>query len=127
VSTAEKIDHYARHLGIDVQNFGGGEATARLTIGPDHLNPHGTAHGALLFSVVGAALAAAANNDTHSGVVSSIHIDYLAPAREGDELVAVAAVGERLAREDIFVVRLTKAGEDAAIARATGRATRRAR
>ncbi|KRD06641.1 thioesterase [Mycobacterium sp. Root265] len=127
MSTEEKTDHYARHLGIAVQNFGGGEATATLIVGPDHLNPHGTAHGALLFSVVGAALAAAANNDTHSGVVSSIHIDYLAPAREGDELVAVAAVGERLAREDIFVVRLTRAGEDAAIARATGRATRRAR
>lgn len=127
MSTDEKIDHYARHLGIDVRNFGNGEATATLTIGPDHLNPHGTAHGALMFSVVGAALAAAANNDTHSGVVSSIHIDYLAPAREGDELVAAASVGERLAREDIFVVRLTKAGEDTALARATGRATRRAR
>lgn len=127
MSPAEKTDHYARHLGIAVQNFGNGEATATLTIGPEHLNPHGTAHGALLFSVVGAALAAAANNDTHSGVVSSIHIDYLAPAHEGDALVATATVAERLAREDIFAVRLTKSGEPAAIARASGRATRRTR
>ncbi len=102
-------------------------ATATLRVGPEHLNPHGTAHGALMLSVVGAALAAAANNETHSGVVSSIHIDYLAPAHEGDELVATASVGERLAREDIFVVRLTKAGEDAPVARASGRATRRDR
>lgn len=125
MSSEEKTDHYARHLGIDVENFGNGQATAKLTVNGDHLNPHGTAHGALMFSVVGAALAAAANNETHSGVVSSIHIDYLAPAREGDELVAAASVGERLAREDIFVVRLTKAGSTAALARATGRATRR--
>lgn len=127
MSTEEKIDRYARHLGIAVQNFGNGEATAALTVGRDHLNPHGTAHGALMFGVVGAALAAAANNDTHSGVVSSIHIDYLAPAHEGDELVAVATLAERLAREDIFVVRLTKAGGTTAVARATGRATRRDR
>lgn len=127
MNTPEKTDHYARHLGIDVQNFGNGAATATLTVGPDHLNPHDTAHGALMFSVVGAALAAAANNATHSGVMSSIHIDYLAPAHEGDTLVAEATLGERLAREDIFIVRLTKAGEPTAIARATGRATRRAR
>ena len=120
-------DRYAEHLGIAVQNFGNGAATATLRIAPEHLNPHGTAHGALMLSVVGAALAAAANNETHSGVVSSIHIDYLAPAHEGDELVAVDSVGERLAREDIFAVRLTKAGDATAVARASGRATRRTR
>ena len=43
-----KTDHYARHLGIAVQNFGGGAATATLRVGPEHLNPHGTAHGALM-------------------------------------------------------------------------------
>lgn len=127
MSSETKIDEYARHLGINVENFGNGEATATLTVNGDHLNPHGTAHGALMFSVVGAALAAAANNETHSGVVSSIHIDYLAPAHEGDELVAVASVGERLAREDIFVVRLMKSNGSTAVARATGRATRRAK
>ena len=45
-------DHYARHLGITVQNFGAGPATATLRGGPEHLNPHGTAHGALMVSVV---------------------------------------------------------------------------
>ncbi|WP_168144096.1 hypothetical protein [Mycolicibacterium frederiksbergense] len=48
-------------------------------------------------------------------------------ARPPARPTAAASVGERLAREDIFVVRLTKVGEDAAIARATGRATRRPR
>ncbi|QVI29855.1 hotdog fold thioesterase [Mycolicibacterium neoaurum] len=126
MSTQAPVDHYARHLGIVVENFDNGSATAALTVGPEHLNPHGTAHGALLFSVVGAALAAAANNSTHSGVVSSIHIDYLAPAHEGDALVASASVDERLAREDIFVVRLVNA-TGGTVARATGRATRRAK
>ena len=57
MSTHAPVDHYARHLGIVVENFDNGSATASLTVGPEHLNPHGTAHGALLFSVVGAALA----------------------------------------------------------------------
>lgn len=119
------IDSYAQHLGIEVENFGNGNATASLTIGGDHLNPHRTAHGALLYSVIGSALAAAANNDTHSGVVSSIHVDYLAPAYEGDHLVAVAEVAERMAREDIFVIRLTRSADAVIVARASGRATRR--
>jgi acyl-CoA thioesterase len=127
MKTDGQIDAYAQYLGVIVENFGNGQATASLTVSRDHLNPHGTAHGALLYSVIGAALAAAATNPTHSGVVSAVHIDYLAPAREGDHLVAVAAVAERLAREDIFVIRLTKADDDTAVARASGRATRRSK
>ncbi len=118
-------DSYAQFLGVEVENFGNGHATATLTIGGDHLNPHRTAHGALLYSVIGSALAAAANNDTHSGVVSSIHVDYLAPAYEGDQLVAVAELTERAAREDIFAIRLTRPADAVTVARASGRATRR--
>lgn len=125
--TEQRIDAYAHFLGVAVENAGNGQATATLTVGADHLNPHGTAHGALLYSVIGSALAAAANNSTHSGVVSSIHVDYLAPAHEGDRLVAAASVAERLAREDIFHIRLTKGDGDAVVARATGRATRRSK
>lgn len=126
MKTDERVDAFARHLGVVVENFGNGEATASLTVRAEHLNPHGTAHGALLYSVVGTALAAAANNATHSGVVSAVHIDYLSPAREGDHLVASASVAERLAREDVFTIRLTK-GDSTVVARASGRANRRNR
>jgi acyl-CoA thioesterase len=127
MTTHKHADAFARYLGIAVASSADGHAIASLTVNRDHLNPHATAHGALLYSVIGAALAAAANNATHSGVVSAVQIDYLSPAREGDRLVAIASVAERLAREDIFVVRLTKADDDTVIARASGRATRRSK
>lgn len=118
-------DAFAALLGATVTQRGGGNATAEITVTGDHLNPHGTAHGSFIYSIAGLALAAAANNDTHSGVVSAVLIDYLAPAREGDRLVATARVAERLPKEDIFEIRVTR-GDDV-IARASGRANRRER
>ncbi|MBM0123307.1 hotdog fold thioesterase [Pimelobacter simplex] len=118
-------DAYAATLGVDVVGHGGGRAEARVTVTDEHLNPHGTAHGSFLFSLAGIALAAAANDAEHSGVVSAVHIDYVRPARVGDALVATAEVAERLAREDLFVIRVTH-GEEL-VARANGRANRRTR
>lgn len=97
----------------------------------EHANPHGTAHGAVIFAVGGTALAAAANDALHSGVVGSVHVDYLTSGRIGDTLVARAEVAERLPREDVFVVRVVRgtsgADMDDVVARMTARATRRAR
>lgn len=121
--SAPRADAYAALLGIEVTGHGGGRAEARVRVGEDHLNPHGTAHGSFLFSLAGIALAAAANDDEHSGVVSAVHIDYLSPARAGDDLVATADVAERMAKEDVFVVRVRR-GEEV-VARASARANRR--
>jgi acyl-CoA thioesterase len=125
VSAPVADDAFAALLGIDVEPGGHGTATARVHVSDDHTNPHGTAHGALIFAVAGAALAAAANDDDHSGVVASTHIDYLARARVGDVLVAHAEVAERLLREDVFVVRVVSGSE--LVARVSARATRRPR
>lgn len=123
--SAPRPDAYAVFLGVEVTGYGGGRAQARVEVGEDHLNPHGTAHGSFLFSLAGIALAAAANDDEHSGVVSGVHIDYVRPARPGDLLVATAEVAERMAKEDLFVVRVTHGDE--LVARANGRANRRTR
>ncbi|MFW6870035.1 hotdog fold thioesterase [Nocardioides sp. CPCC 206347] len=123
--SAPRIDAYAAFLGVDVIGHGGGRAEATVVVSEDYLNPHGTAHGSFLFSLAGIALAAAANDDEHSGVVSAVQIDYLRPARPGDTLVARAELAERLTKEDLFVVRVTH-GEEL-VARATGRANRRPR
>ena len=123
--SAPRIDAYAAFLGVDVIGHGGGRAEATVVVSEDHLNPHGTAHGSFLFSLAGIALAAAANDDEHSGVVSAVQIDYLRPARPGDTLVARAELAERLTKEDLFVIRVTHGDE--LVARATGRANRRSR
>ncbi|HEY0360502.1 MAG TPA: hotdog fold thioesterase [Mycobacteriales bacterium] len=126
MSTPEP-DAFAQFLGIGVTRRGDGRAESRLEIAPQHLNPHGTAHGALLYSLAGVALAAAANDERHSGVVSAVHIDYVRPARLGDALVARAEVAERLPREDLFDIRVVRGPDGELVARAQGRATRRER
>jgi acyl-CoA thioesterase len=126
VSTLQP-DAYAQFLGIDVVRHGGGRAEAALRIAEQHLNPHGTAHGALLYSLAGVALAAAANDEEHSGVVSAVTVDYVRPARLGDELTARAEVAERLPKEDLFDIRVVREADGELVARAHGRANRRPR
>ncbi|BDH58752.1 PaaI family thioesterase [Tsukamurella sp. PLM1] len=126
MSDQQPVDRYAQFLGIEVTGHGGGRAVSTVTVTEDHLNPHDTTHGAFVFALVGTAVAAAANDEEHTGVASAIHIDYLRPTRLGDHLRAEATVGERLPKEDVFVIRVTDAGGDA-IARASARFTRRAR
>ncbi|TWS26415.1 hotdog fold thioesterase [Tsukamurella sputi] len=122
----QPIDRYAKFLGIEVTGHGGGRAVATATVTEDHLNPHETAHGAFVFAMAGTAVAAAANDDEHTGVASAIHIDYLRPTRLGDALRAEASIGERLPKEDLFVIRVTDAAGQV-VARASARFTRRVR
>lgn len=119
-------DTFATFLGIDVTRITGGTVEATATVAPHHLNPHGTAHGALLYTVGGVALAAAANDAEYSGLVSSVLIDYVRPARVGDHLVARAELAERTPGEDIFVVRVVT-GDGRLVARLSGRVARRRR
>ena len=120
-------DAFAQFLGIDVTRHGSGRTDAGVEIAEHHLNPHGTAHGALLYSLAGVALAAAANDEEHSGVVSAVTVDYVRPARLGDSLVARAEVAERLPKEDLFDIRVVRQADGELVARAHGRATRRPR
>jgi acyl-CoA thioesterase len=120
-------DEFAAHLGIDVRRRGPGQVVAVLTTGPQHANPHGTVHGAVFYAVAGAAVAAAANDEESSGIISSVLVEYLQPAALGDELRAEVSREVSTDREDIFTgtVRRGAGGDQLAWIRARG--TRRAR
>jgi acyl-CoA thioesterase len=120
-------DEFAQLLGIEVQRRGSGHTVATLTTGPQHANPHGTVHGAVFYAVAGSAVAAAANDDEHSGIISSVLVEYLHPAALGDELRAEVTREASTDREDIFTgtVRHGEDGELLAWVRARG--TRRPR
>lgn len=127
-----RADAFAEFLGARVERLGDGQAQARLQIADEHLNPHGTTHGTVIYSIAGIALAAAANSPTRSGIVSSVHIDYLAPVFLGDHLMADVSVAEATRKEDLFVGRVIRVDSDSAaegetVARISARATRRAR
>jgi acyl-CoA thioesterase len=125
--TAVHPDTFAALLGIGVDRIGGGVVEATMTVGPHHLNPHGTAHGAVIYAVGGVALAAVANDAEHSGIVSAVQIDYVRPARMGDHLVARAELAERTPREDLYVIRVVTGPDRELVARLGGRVSRRTR
>lgn len=55
-------DAFARHLGVEMLEYGDGRAVARLAVRPEHLNSAGTLHGGAIFSLADAAFSAAANS-----------------------------------------------------------------
>jgi acyl-CoA thioesterase len=120
-------DAFAALLGIEVARRGAGHTVATLQTDDRHANPHRTVHGAVFYAVCGAAVAAAANDETHSGVISSVLVEYLQPAAIGDELFAEVTREASTAREDIFTgtVRRGEGGDLLAWVRARG--TRRTR
>ncbi len=122
-----RADAFAAHLGLDVERRAPGHTVAVLTTSEDHANPHGTVHGAVFYAVAGAAVAAAANDAEHSGIVSSVLVEYLRPASIGDQLFAEVRREVTTEREDIFTgtVRRGEGGEELAWVRARG--TRRSR
>jgi acyl-CoA thioesterase len=120
-------DAFAALLGIEVTRRGAGHTVATLATDERHANPHDTVHGAVFYAVCGAAVAAAANDDTHSGIISSVLVEYLQPAAIGDELFAEVSRDASTEREDVFVgtVRRGEGGDLLAWVRARG--TRRTR
>lgn len=124
-------DRFAELLGIEVVRTGEGRTAAVLTTTGEHANPHGTVHGAVFYAVAGSAVAAAANDDESSGIITSVLVEYLRPAHPGDELRAEVEPVARTGREDVFVARITRTpgggGEAELVAWARARGTRRPR
>jgi len=120
-------DTFAALIGASVERLAPGCARANLSIGQNHLNPHGTAHGAVLYSLAGVAIAASINDETTSGIVWSASIDYLAPGRLGDDLVAEAVVEPLAENQANVAVTITRPLDGVVVATSVARAKIRAR
>lgn len=80
----------ARLLGFEIVEQGPGVASLRATVGPSHVNVHGTAHGGFVFALADEALALASNSHGPVALALSASIHFTRPAGEGDVLVAEA-------------------------------------
>jgi acyl-CoA thioesterase len=122
-----KNDEFADLLGIAVERRGPGHTVATMTTTAHHANPHGTVHGAVFYAVAGAGVAAAANDEERSGIISSVLVEYLQPAAIGDVLFAEVRPTVSTEREDIFSGTISRGDGGDLLAWFRARGTRRSR
>ncbi|MGB1381798.1 MAG: PaaI family thioesterase [Ilumatobacteraceae bacterium] len=94
-------------LGFELE-MGDGNATATLDVTEMHINPHGSLHGAVPFTMIDTAMGAATMSviaEDHFCSTIDITTRYLAPCRSG-RITCVATVrraGRRIAHLDAVV------------------------
>jgi acyl-CoA thioesterase len=106
-SSAETMmarDAASRGLGIELVEQGEGRAVARMTIRADMVNGHAIAHGGLIFTLADTAFACACNSYGPVTVAAGADIVFVAPARQGDVLLAEAVVRARFGRSGVYDV-----------------------
>ncbi len=89
-----------------------------MRIRTDMVNGHGICHGGLIFALADSAFAFACNSHGDNTVAAGAAIEFLRPAREGDELRAVAFERWRGGRSGIYEIEVqNQKGEAVALFR----------
>ena len=100
-------DSTSQRLGMTIERIAPGEATLALEVTEVMLNGHGLAHGGFIFTLADSAFAFACNGYNQRTVGHQAAITYMAPARLGDRLTAVAREIHRAGRNGVYDVRVT--------------------
>ncbi len=112
---------FAEMLGLRPKSIGDGRARFELDVGARHLNPNGTLHGGVIYSVADTAMGAALFSRLEPGeqcATLEIKMNYLLPVT-GGSIAAEAAVVSRTKRVGVLEARVYGDGE-ALVALATG-------
>jgi len=97
-------DRASQALGMRITGVRPGWARVTMRVREDMLNGHGVCHGGMLFALGDSAFAFACNSHNEATVAAAAAIDYLAAAREGDELTAEAAELWRTRRNGLYEI-----------------------
>ncbi len=114
-------------LGIRLLRARGGESELALSVGAAHGNIHGLCHGGVIFTLADtamgfAALSGGADGETVTALTQSATINFLSPARAGEELVARAVLAGRHGRSALYDVTVVASeGRQVALMRAQAR------
>jgi acyl-CoA thioesterase len=69
-------DEYARHIGVEILDYGRGTARARMKIGRQHRNSAGMVHGGAIFSLADAVFSIASNSHGTLAVAINVSISF---------------------------------------------------
>ncbi|WP_041376046.1 hydroxyphenylacetyl-CoA thioesterase PaaI [Polymorphum gilvum] len=105
-------DTATQELGISLDRIGPGTATLSMTVTPAMTNGHKTGHGGFIFALADSAFAFACNSYNQRTVAQHCSITYLAPARAGDRLTAIATETARGGRSGLYDVRVINQNGD---------------
>lgn len=95
-------DRATQGLGITLVSVRPGYARMQMTVRADMLNGHGICHGGFIFTLADSTFAFACNSYNVPTVAAGCSIEFLAPAREGQILLAEAIEQTRSGRTGIY-------------------------
>jgi acyl-CoA thioesterase len=105
--TMYERDPASQALGMTLDAIRPGYARMRMRVREDMLNGHGTCHGGYIFMLADSAFAFACNSHNVNTVGAGCTIDYLAPGRAGDVLVAEAVEQALAGKTGVYDVVVT--------------------
>ena len=97
-------DRASQALGMRLTGVRPGGATVAMRVRADMVNGHAVCHGGMVFALADSAFAFACNSYNDTTVAAAAAIDFLAAAREGDELTAQASELWRTKRNGIYEI-----------------------
>lgn len=100
-------DRASRGLGMRIDAVAPGAATLSMPVRADMLNGHDICHGGFIFALADSAFAFACNSYNFVTVASGCTIDFVAPAREGDVLTALAQERSASGRTGVYDIDVT--------------------
>jgi acyl-CoA thioesterase len=107
-----EADMASKNLGMRLVEASDGLAVVEMTVGPLMLNGHGIAHGGFVFTLADTAFACACNVDGGGVTVASgADVTFVAPAKEGDVLVATARERALFGRSGLYDVTVRRGEE----------------
>ena len=113
-------DRPAQSLGIIIEESRAGFARLSMTIGDSMIMGHGIAHGGVVFTFADTAFGYACNSRNVRYVALDVSMSFVAPARLGDQLEAVAEERSMRGRTGVYDITIRQAsGELVAVFRGT--------
>ena len=97
-------DRTAHALEMALVSVAPGRATLRMRVRGDMINGHDTCHGGLMFTLADTAFAYACNTRNEMTVASGLAVEFVAPGRPGDVLVAEAKELSQAGRTGVYDV-----------------------
>ena len=107
--TAELIkreDRASRWLGIELEEVRPGYARMAMRVAEHMVNAQNVCHGGLVFALADSSFGYACNTHNQRSLAASCAIEFLAPARAGDRLIAEASEVGRAGRSAVYDVRV---------------------